>query len=248
MQRQIKSGVVYSKWSILPTGPIRHSWQYPIDSWLWLALFDYNIYHHLQGFEKREQPGQRLDQTLRTWVWRDLKWGRVRCALDVLCFLHRLRYLRWLLCNSIGYLDQGRGVVELGQELPLLELIMLYSHLSLTSPRSRLPEWVILSKAPVALRWTRISLDLASRVNGPNALDRAILFLLSSVVRTIDKEMNHGLQGLLCTQQHYTAPRHCDSSSIESKALIHPISQYWLYSSLILTMPNSVSTVHSQVA
>ena len=36
--------------------------------------------------------------------------------------------------------------------------------------------------APVALRCTRISFDLASRVNGPNAPDRAIFDLFSSWV------------------------------------------------------------------
>ena len=43
----------------------------------------------------------------------------------------------------------------------------------------------MLRRAPVALRWTRRSLDLASRVNGPNAVDRAILFLLSSTISYI---------------------------------------------------------------
>lgn len=37
-------------------------------------------------------------------------------------------------------------------------------------------------RAPVALRWTRMSLDFASRVNGPRAPDRAIFDLLSSCV------------------------------------------------------------------
>lgn len=43
-----------------------------------------------------------------------------------------------------------------------------------------LPECVMLSNAPVAFLCTRISLDLASLVNGPNAPDLAILALLSS--------------------------------------------------------------------
>lgn len=38
------------------------------------------------------------------------------------------------------------------------------------------------NKAPVAFLCTRISLDLARRVRGPNAPDRAILALLSSCV------------------------------------------------------------------
>ena len=40
----------------------------------------------------------------------------------------------------------------------------------------------MLSKAPVALRCTRMSLDFASRINGPKAPDLAILALLSSCV------------------------------------------------------------------
>ena len=43
-----------------------------------------------------------------------------------------------------------------------------------------LPECVMLSNAPVAFLWTRMSLDFASLVNGPNAPDLAILALLSS--------------------------------------------------------------------
>ena len=42
------------------------------------------------------------------------------------------------------------------------------------------PEWVILRSAPVAFRWTRISLDRASRVRGTRAPDLAIFVLLSS--------------------------------------------------------------------
>jgi hypothetical protein len=42
------------------------------------------------------------------------------------------------------------------------------------------PEWVMLRRAPVALRWTRISFERARRVRGPNAVDLAILFLFSS--------------------------------------------------------------------
>ena len=41
-------------------------------------------------------------------------------------------------------------------------------------------EWVMLSSAPVAFLWTRMSLDRASRVRGTSAPDLAILFLLSS--------------------------------------------------------------------
>ena len=44
------------------------------------------------------------------------------------------------------------------------------------------PEWVMLSNAPVALRCTRISFDLARRIRGPSAPDRAILALFSSWV------------------------------------------------------------------
>lgn len=40
----------------------------------------------------------------------------------------------------------------------------------------------MLSNAPVALRCTRISFDLARRIRGPNAPDRAILALFSSWV------------------------------------------------------------------
>lgn len=43
-----------------------------------------------------------------------------------------------------------------------------------------LPECVMLSNAPVALRCTRMSLDFASLVSGPNAPDLAIFALLSS--------------------------------------------------------------------
>jgi len=42
------------------------------------------------------------------------------------------------------------------------------------------PEWVMLSSAPVAFRWTRMSLDRASRVRGTRAPDLAIFVLLSS--------------------------------------------------------------------
>ena len=38
----------------------------------------------------------------------------------------------------------------------------------------------MLRRAPVALRWTRISFERARRVRGPNAVDLAILFLFSS--------------------------------------------------------------------
>lgn len=44
------------------------------------------------------------------------------------------------------------------------------------------PEWVILSNAPVALRCTRMSFDLARRIRGPKAPERAILALFSSCV------------------------------------------------------------------
>ena len=40
----------------------------------------------------------------------------------------------------------------------------------------------MLSRAPVALRWTRMSFDFASRVKGTSAPDFAILFLFSSEV------------------------------------------------------------------
>jgi hypothetical protein len=40
----------------------------------------------------------------------------------------------------------------------------------------------MLSSAPVALRWTRMSLDFANRVRGCRAPERAILDLLSSWV------------------------------------------------------------------
>ena len=40
----------------------------------------------------------------------------------------------------------------------------------------------MLSRAPVALRWTRMSRDLASLVSGPRAPERAILALFSSWV------------------------------------------------------------------
>jgi len=42
------------------------------------------------------------------------------------------------------------------------------------------PECVILSKAPVAFLWTRISFERASRVRGTKAPDFAIFVLLSS--------------------------------------------------------------------
>lgn len=44
------------------------------------------------------------------------------------------------------------------------------------------PECVMFSSAPVALRCTRMSLDLASEVSGCRAPERAILDLLSSCV------------------------------------------------------------------
>lgn len=46
--------------------------------------------------------------------------------------------------------------------------------------RRRLPEWVMLSKAPVALRCTRMSVERAIRVKGTRAPDFAILVLFSS--------------------------------------------------------------------
>ncbi len=48
--------------------------------------------------------------------------------------------------------------------------------------RCAIPECVMFRRAPVAFRWTLISLDFANRVNGPRAPDRAILALLSSCV------------------------------------------------------------------
>ena len=42
------------------------------------------------------------------------------------------------------------------------------------------PECVILSRAPVAFLWTRISFERASRVRGTKAPDFAIFVLLSS--------------------------------------------------------------------
>jgi len=41
----------------------------------------------------------------------------------------------------------------------------------------------MLRSAPVALRWTRMSFERASRVNGTNAPDLAILVLLSSELK-----------------------------------------------------------------
>lgn len=49
-------------------------------------------------------------------------------------------------------------------------------------PSSCLPEWVMLSNAPVAFRCTRMSFDLARRIRGPRAPERAILALFSSWV------------------------------------------------------------------
>lgn len=48
--------------------------------------------------------------------------------------------------------------------------------------RAILPECVMFRSAPVALRCTLMSLDLASRVKGPKAPERAILALFSSCV------------------------------------------------------------------
>lgn len=45
-----------------------------------------------------------------------------------------------------------------------------------------IPECVMFNKAPVAFLCTRMSLDLARRVSGAKAPDRAILALLSSWV------------------------------------------------------------------
>ena len=60
------------------------------------------------------------------------------------------------------------------------------------------PEWVILSSAPVALRWTRMSLERASRVRGTRAPDFAILVLLSSEARTNPiQKTGHGGNGVL---------------------------------------------------
>lgn len=50
------------------------------------------------------------------------------------------------------------------------------------------------SKAPVALRCTLMSFARASRVNGPNALDLAILFLFSSKI----KQDRKGLKTMSC--------------------------------------------------
>jgi hypothetical protein len=64
----------------------------------------------------------------------------------------------------------------------LLALVMFCFHLGLGLTWDQ-PEWVMFKRAPVAFRWTLISLDRARRVNGPNEVDRAILFLFSSIVR-----------------------------------------------------------------
>lgn len=62
----------------------------------------------------------------------------------------------------------------------------------------------------MALRWTRMSLDLAKRVRGTSAPDLAMGVLFSSR-RQPNKQAvatYHGLQGLSHNRQRYTGPQH----------------------------------------
>jgi len=80
------------------------------------------------------------------------------------------------------------------------------------------PEWVILSSAPVAFRWTRMSLDRASRVRGTRAPDLAIFVLLSSKkeCQLLERDgrakskAHHVLQDWLRIRLHCIAPPHWD--------------------------------------
>jgi hypothetical protein len=78
------------------------------------------------------------------------------------------------------------------------------------------PEWVMLSSAPVAFRWTRMSLDRASRVRGTRAPDLAIFVLLSSKkgfqLLARDNRGNHPV--IPCVARLVTHPTalHCTST------------------------------------
>jgi hypothetical protein len=67
--------------------------------------------------------------------------------------------------TSCWRLSSGRGSAYMSPHLP-----------------QHVPECVMFSSAPVAFLCTRMSLDLASRVSGCSAPERAILALLSSCV------------------------------------------------------------------
>ena len=74
-------------------------------------------------------------------------------APDVLCFSDRRRCLTRRWCSSIGYLDQGRGGDERGPAQHQLEQEDSDFRLqSAGSLRGLGPEWVMFSRAPVALR------------------------------------------------------------------------------------------------
>ena len=112
--------------------------------------------------------------------------------LDVLCSLSPRRYSKSPSYNSIGYPNLAK-VIELQELVPLQPVLtVLDSRLSSASDVVRKPEWVIFSNAPVAFRWTRKSLERARRVNGPNAVDLAILFLFSSTINGSSSYKYHG--------------------------------------------------------
>lgn len=80
-------------------------------------------------------------------------------------------------------------------------------------------------RAPVAFRWTRISLDRANRVKGPNAVDRAILFLFSSGIRS-NVITYLGLRGLLYILQRCIVLPHSELSLTVSEAPILLVELY----------------------
>ena len=78
--------------------------------------------------------------------------------------------------------NQYRNCTRIHELLPVLIYIdHYYGKIGNNDLICAVPEWVIFSNAPVALRCTRMSFERASRVSGTRAPDFAIFVLLSSV-------------------------------------------------------------------
>src|SRR5271154_4907005 len=141
-----------------------------------------------QGYATLVQPGIELLVCLNPSAIQESARGVARSAQASFDLTRRLQYCSRPLCSSIGHPCQAK--LEAGQEqewrlhLPTVAGCRLAAcqpsfHLSGNLP---LPECVMFRSAPVALRCTLISLDLASLVSGPSAPDLAIFALLSSWV------------------------------------------------------------------
>lgn len=96
------------------------------------------------------------------------------------------------------------------------------------------------NRAPVAFLWTRMSLDLARRVNGPNAPDLAILALLSScvarlVIHPTALHCTSTFGDIICRMRGVSPPRRTIATLFSAGQLLESAMCAWCGQSLLLT-------------